>query len=1438
VAVVALNRRFFEWGETEPPDPDFRRAMGLDDGGVAWEELLTKRRVVILAEAGSGKSTEMAERARLSAAFGRFAFHATVEDVGREGLEAALSSSSRASLTAWRASTEDAWFFIDSVDEAKSSGIRLEKVVRRLADGIKGAEERAHIVISGRITDWEFRKDLESLKDWLPITVRDSTRGKTPEEELLRIVRQEGQREKEPPSPEQPFVTLMAPLDRDRVRLFSEAKGVPNLDRFLEQIEAANLSHFARSPLDLDWLVRFWQSEGRLGSLLEMIERSVSERLKESNTGRARSDTLDSARALQAVERIGAVMVLSRRATIAIPDSEVLFTSDSPLDLADILPDWSAEDRTLLLSRPLFDPATLGRARLHNDNDGAVRGYLAARWLMRMRGENLSTAALFDLLFAKSYGLEVVKPSLSETVAWLALWDKDVASEVVRRSPSLLLGAGDPASLPPDVRQNALVGLVKELSTRDEVPLWWDNNKLRRFAQHDLGSVVVSLWPDYRTHSEAAQLLLRIAWLGALKDCASLAREAAFDVGLNDETRVFAGRALVATGDEQAKKDYAEFVLAGRSTLPRHMVRDAIESLFPTLIGVGDLLAILESVDIASEEGGFGFEWEGPRLCDKLDSASDLKQILGGLLTQLGGELGERAHYAPTKREQAYFPAIVTAALRLLKISPPEIVPELAVDAILRVANRRRHGSELQAKLNAAFAELHRTRSRRRFAFWRAAQNLRRPSRERQKIEQLSQAEMLGYSAGLRIEDVEWLLEDGPTKGEHDRRLAIDAALSIQRSADAPLGMLEKIAAVANADPTAMEVYDAWMRPQRPSVEQVEMEKELKEMQARHASESAQRDQSWIDFIRELRTDPARIARLKTPPNSGVNSELLELLRLLHGASGRSQYAIDSVVPLANIAGVEVAEAVRQGLIAHWRNSAPLLRSQREATDWNSVRWVDIMAVAGVSLEAASVERWADQLSTHQATLAAGYATLELNGFPRWLLALAASRPGEVRAVLFGEILNELLCPEPTRYETLSNVAYADDVIAALVAAALLDDLETRTQLPSSALSYVLQIIIRGIQPESTPRFVRFGIERFEQESDVAVAVRYLAAAFSLEAPVAASALTAKLASLSVGEQAKLIDCFLSASFGDSRSGAAFKPRDVPAETLEQLVHLTFQSNSHSAARKRPLGKAYQPNENDRADYARNAVFNQFVKTPGAATFQALVRLQNDPACPISAARLQAIAEDRALQDSESAPWVPSEALAFEQHHETAPRTPKELQSVLLRRLEDMQHDLLHGDFAQGLTLKALRGEVDVQNWVADRLRLKQGRSFSVERETHVADEKEPDVRVRAKATDANVAMEIKIVESWNLEQLEEALAVQLCGRYLRAKDGRYGVLLLVHQNARQRGWKDTSSGVFLSFPEVVARLSARAALIAGAHHDAPQPEVSVLDVSSYLAKA
>src|SRR5690348_756396 len=104
MATIPLNRRFVEWQGTDLSDLSFRAYLSLRGGGMPWDELLDKRRIVILAEAGSGKSTELKEAARGMAALGRFSFGAAVEDVGNDGLAAALSPGAQARMADWKAS--------------------------------------------------------------------------------------------------------------------------------------------------------------------------------------------------------------------------------------------------------------------------------------------------------------------------------------------------------------------------------------------------------------------------------------------------------------------------------------------------------------------------------------------------------------------------------------------------------------------------------------------------------------------------------------------------------------------------------------------------------------------------------------------------------------------------------------------------------------------------------------------------------------------------------------------------------------------------------------------------------------------------------------------------------------------------------------------------------------------------------------------------------------------------------------------------------------------------------------------------------------------------------------------------------------------------------------------------------------------------------------
>src|SRR5262249_23456817 len=156
------------------------------------------------------------------------------------------------------------------------------------------------------------------------------------------------------------------------------------------------------------------------------------------------------------------------------------------LKLEEILPDYSGPERADLITRPVFDPATFGRTRIHNDNLGVIRAYLAARWLLRLRNGNLPRRTLHSLLFRDIYGERVILPSMRETAAWLSLWDGDVAREVVNREPWVLLTGGDPGSLPVESRRATLKELARRMVDQEFALPMLDADALRRFSHPDL----------------------------------------------------------------------------------------------------------------------------------------------------------------------------------------------------------------------------------------------------------------------------------------------------------------------------------------------------------------------------------------------------------------------------------------------------------------------------------------------------------------------------------------------------------------------------------------------------------------------------------------------------------------------------------------------------------------------------------------------------------------------------------------------------------------------------------------------------------------------------------------------------------------------------------------------------------------------------------------
>lgn len=1433
VPLVDLERRFVATSEGQEAgvDLDWLRFLESDTG---WPQLLDFHRVVILAEAGSGKTTEMKAKAEQLRGNGRSAFYMTVRDLGDDGLPGALDPGIEPQFQAWLNSDLPGWIFVDSVDEARLTGMELRPAIRKLARAIHGCERRAHIVLSSRYSDWDFQADKAEFDALLPYTSADPPPPPTEAELVRMVIRHEKLPQAPPPEPARVFA--MAPLDEARVRTFTLRAGVENPSAFVEAVSNGGLWRFAQRPLDLGWMVEFWRDHGRLGRLSEMVEASLSARLLETNRRHGRQDDLDTTNGWSAIERVGAALTFARSTTMAAPTVDLSDGgSDAGPTLAEILPDWPSAKVTKLQSRPVFDPTTLGRTRLHNDNDGDVRAFLAARWLSRLRASGCPELVVGDLLFADIYGVAAIRPSLRKTTAWLSLLDHGIAGRAVALEPGLLLSEGDPESLSDAMRENVLASVITSFVADPGQKPIFDHDRLRRFAKPALAPQIREAWSRHGEIPAVRHLLLMLISLGRITACLDLAREAAFSDDPEEVGRIFAARALIDLSEPEDVRRYAEHLLAHAAELPAITIWDAVERLFPRQMPVAELLALLD----ARGDDDYGLRRLGKQLAEQLDRPEDLKALIRGLLARAEQTVSPPGGL-PTSPSRGIEDAIGIAAVRLIACAPSGEVPDEVIEAWLFLKRDPHSPTWRESDAKALRLELQRTSARRRQVFWGCVDRLkaRRPHLFGETITNVFQFEHVGWPCSLEISDLDWLITDGIARPEEaDRQLALSAAHDLWRKTGADPGHLGKLKSLTAPAADLAATLALWLGPQPESETTRRQLAEMEAMRQRHAAESDVRDESWRAFIAEMKADPGFIRALPPPSPDNVNRALFQLWELATAACGQDGlYAWDDLTAIETVFGAELTEAFAEALIAFWRHWTPTLHLERPHGQRHTTSKIDIMALTGIGLEAQRTSNWSRAVSREDASRAAAFASLELNGFPSWLADLARDQPIAVAEGLGPETARDLdaASVEPHTW-VLDRLARGDEALARALAPQILQLLQARPGVTATFAGVALDVVVKGLPIADRPVAVALVLER-GQSSDLPTAAVYLAAGFALDPEQSLAALVARLDQLPPESQTDLGLELLPRVFRGADFRHPIVTFDLPFSVLVRLVEVAFGIVRIEDDSEHPGGMVYSPDPRDHAESARSAAFNRLVSLPGRATFDTLLTLASVPAFPVPPRRLHELARARALEDSEFQAWTAGDARAFEQAWEHAPKTGVELQQLAARRIQSIEHELIHGPFNQGATLKLLPNEQAVQNWVAQELRNQQVKSYGVEREPHRAEEKEPDIVLRTKAGDASLAIEIKVAESWSCVDLDNALEAQLCGRYLRAASDRHGMLLLVHQSRRPIGWQEPASGRWLTFEQLVDRLTTQAALISARTNDGPQPVIAVLDVSSLAA--
>ena len=997
------------------------------------------------------------------------------------------------------------------------------------------------------------------------------------------------------------------------------------------------------------------------------------------------------------------------------------------------------------------------------------------------------------------------------------------------------MNGGDPASLSLPIRRKVLEGLVSRLVADPDLHPIYDHDKLRRFTTSELSELVRVIWFSQRSTSSVRSLLLMMIWLGRLVSCVDLALNAALTVDGERMEQLFGARAVTTVGDEASRGQLADHIRRHAVRLPPLVVWDALEHLFPAHLTIDDLLIVLDCVP---QEMGYGFRFDGPKFATKLNSVDQLTFFIEAILVRVR-RIVEPAGTLELKGVVGLFgPTLAVAAMRLMKRSPDDQAPTAAIDAYLwlnkdRYAQRARETEELSLK-----DELCRTSIRRRTTFWRAAERLNGPSLyDSQPMNNYLLLEFYGWPGGLELNDLDWLLQDMLLRGsEDDHQLALSAAHWVWQNNKSDPKILTQISSAAQHDPNLKKLHELWVSPRAQDHEIQRFIAESAAQKAQHEAEQAKRDASWWQFIEEMRADTAEIRAIRPRADNTVDGRLYNLWKLARSACAKdSKFEFDSLAAIQPVLGAGLTEALNHALVAFWRSRRPVLRSDRPPGERNLISDLDSMAISAISLEASGNSSWAVSLTFDDAALAAQFATLELNGFPTWLGGLANEQPSAVASVLVREVFKRLDETESTWLDVLERLTRADLPIVRAVGPGLLNALDARPDISGSILRDILEVIIRGLRSEQVFYLRDIALNRAASSRDLSVSGTYFAAAFACDPTATIDRLVYRLDHLSPIDQTTLATAFLPKLFGEDILRDTQITYTLPFIVLTRLVLIAYQTIRVHEDLNRPSFEVYSPTARDTAEGARAAAFDQLIETPGRETYDILLQLAETKDFPIPPRRLRELARRRAFMDADGQAWAPDEVLSFETEFERPPTTAFELQQLLLLRLEDLNHELLHGDFNLGRTFKLLPDETAVQNWVARELRMVQRNSYGVDREVHRAFEKEPDIVVRAKASDASVAVEIKVADGMSIKALETALSSQLCERYLRARDGRHGILLLVYQHAKADGWRDQKSGKLINFDSVLAHLQTIARQIASGQGDAPQPVVAVLNTASLL---
>lgn len=1401
-----IERTFNDIPEGKVNDADkqsFLVSLGWSRG-CGWDDLLHSKRIMIISEAGAGKTYECRKQSERLWGAGEPAFFVELAALAKEDLRSLLDADEEARLDEWLTSqSEVATFFLDSIDELKLTKGSFELALKRLKKGIEGQLHRACFVITTRPIPF----DEQLVRNILPIPM--SPTFESGEEAFAKIAMREYQKQPEDrsknQSPDWRSVALM-PLSDKYIIDFCRHQGVSDPDILFEDLSRRNALEFARRPQDLIELCADWREHKRIRTHRDQVATNVHVKLL-PREDRVEPAELSVDKAIEGASRLALAVQMTRRLTIRHSAASDTVDEEVALDPTKILSDWQPNERKALLERPLFGFASYGRVRFHHRS---VAEYLAAERLIVLRRQGMPFRALKRLIFAETRSNTIVRPSKRPVAGWLALQENGIFELLRDNEPAVLLDEGDPESLTQIQRNQALYAYSERYGSSGWRGLQVPHIQVHRFASNELAEEIERIWRNGVKNPDVREVLISLIEAGRIEGCSDIVFDIAQDIAATEVERIMAIDALVALADERL--GIVSSGIANADDLwPDRVVRGAISSLFPRYMSVEQLCRTLRWIKREKRNVG-DLSWQLPRLIAgaSLDP-SILEELRDGLLALVSEGLKWREEWPHIISDRPYLSGALAATCeRGLDISQAD--PWLHGGVIALLLHHRDYCDDKPIKSLRERLDNLKTVDNERL-FWITDALLQSLHEIKDPWQRFVEIAIHDGPAQLRpARDLIWVTEalSDMTRDVGEREILLGAAIHLYQHRDTWKIHLEELRPLIVDEISLVLRLDDWLKPSNYEKDQRRWKKKQAVYNKQEESRKAKSRASWVQFWREVANQPENAFSTEQSWDTAWN-----LWQAMSHDCENSQSSGWNRRFIEEHFNQETADKLRQVLMKIWRDDHPTLPSERLEGNRNTflVRWK--LGLTAIYAEAEDPE-WASKLSGAEAQLAARYALFERKGLPLWLEGLVEKHPSAVDLTLGNELSWELkwLSGERGNSNLLQGVDYASKRVASLFLPRLeswledgedlIDGTENKSRI-TERVQQLTRVILKHGEAAEINRLQERALHRLEQQLPFSLRLVWLSTLMRIDPQTSVEKLADQIEIVEPSERSDAVR-WLASLFGDRHDRIDLGDERFTPQLLLRLLrlayrHVRIQDDVHHE-------EAYSPDTRDKAESARNNIVTALLNAKGEEGLTAKLEMSADPLCAHFKDRILAVAEESWAQEIDAEVFDEAQAIELDRSGEAPASTNEAMFAILKDRLSDL-NDLLLRDTSPREAWAGISDERVMRREISRELSYAANSIYRVDQEAVTADEKETDIRLRSVLSKHEAVIELKLGDGRTAKDLRDTIENQLVKKYMAAEHSKAGALLVTL--AKDRQWHHPDENRKIKADELLVLLTAEA---------------------------